>query len=162
MHLVFGTLPIPVQVLGQDIYSAWNFSLFSHILKACISTEMIVKQVRLAYFDLPTHSLTHSTEQRYFWEFSRFSASPEIPHILWNPKVHYHIHRCPPPVPNLSQIYPFHALIPLLKIHFNIILHLCFVLPSGLLRSSFSTKPLHAPILSSYVLHALPTSVFLI
>jgi hypothetical protein len=46
--------------------------------------------------------LTNSMEQSSSWEVDWFSASQEIPRILWIPEVHYHIHKCRPPVSILS------------------------------------------------------------
>ena len=57
------------------------------------------------------------------WEVNQFSASQEIPHILWNPKVHYRIHKCPPPAPIPSHLNPIHTPTShFLNMHFNIIL----------------------------------------
>ena len=58
---------------------------------------------------LLTYLLAYSMEHSPSWGANRFSASQEPPRILWNPKVHYRIHKCPPPVPIPNQINPIHA-----------------------------------------------------
>ena len=69
---------------------------------------------------LLTYLLTYSMVQRPSWETNRFSVSQEIPRILWNPKVHYRTHKCPPPVPILSQLDPVHnPTSHFMKIHLN-------------------------------------------
>ena len=57
-------------------------------------------------YHLLTHSL-HGAECSL--RTYQFSASQEISRILCNPKVHYRVYKCPPPVPILSQINPVHA-----------------------------------------------------
>jgi hypothetical protein len=90
--------------------------------------------------------ILHILWSRVLLETNRFSASQEIPHILGSPKVHYHIHKRPPPIPILSQLDPVHN--PRLyfpKIHLNIIFPSTpgkWALPSG-----FPTNTLYAPLL---------------
>ena len=93
--------------------------------------------------------LTYSMEQSPPWEVTGFSASQEIPRILWNPKVHYRIHKCPPLVAIQSQIDPVHVPHPT-SWRFILILSslLRLSLTSRLFPSGFPTKILYTPLLS--------------
>jgi hypothetical protein len=56
--------------------------------------------------------LTYSMEQSPSWEANLSAASQEIPCILLNPKVHYRIHKCSPPVSIMGQLNTVHTLHP--------------------------------------------------
>ena len=91
--------------------------------------------------------LTFSMHQSPSWEANRFPASQEIPRILRNPKVHYRIHKFPPPVPILSQLDPVHAPTSWASI-LILCSHIRLGLPSGLFPTGFPTKTVYTPLLS--------------
>jgi hypothetical protein len=75
----------------------------------------------------------------------RSVATQEIPIILWNPNVHYHIHNNPSLVPILSEINSIHVLPSyFFNIGFDSNIHLLLALPCRLLPSGFPIRTLHA------------------
>ena len=82
-------------------------------------------------------------EQSSSCHANRFSDFQEIPRILWNPKFHYRIYKCPPPVPVFSQFNPVHAAHPTSWRYIWLLSsHLGLGLPSDLFLSGFPTKTL--------------------
>jgi hypothetical protein len=95
-----------------------------------------------------THSFTHEAEP--FLRAATCAATQELPSVLWNPKVHYRIHKSPPLVPILSQSDAVHTIPSCLsKIYFTIVPHLRLGLPSGPFPSEFRTNVLGAFFFSS-------------
>jgi hypothetical protein len=93
-----------------------------------------------------------------FWEGASCVATQELPNILWNPNVHYPVHKSPPLAPILSQVNPVHTT-PSISPRSILILstHLRLGLPSDLFPSSFPTNILYAFTFFPFVLHALPS-----
>jgi len=57
-------------------------------------------------FTFPFTQLTYSMEQSPSWEADWFCSQSRNSPYFWNPKVPHRTHKCPTPVPILSQKQP--------------------------------------------------------
>jgi hypothetical protein len=118
-HLAVRTLSLVSSINPEGCVGLFEWASY------CYSTASVTC-VRLSY-------LLISWGQSPSWEANRFSASHEIPRILWNPKVHYRIYKCPPPLPILNRLNPLRATHPTSWRSILILSsHLHMGLPSGI------------------------------
>ena len=116
--------------LGQVILPILWFSSVS--IFPPVSHTHLHLHVALTWEPSNSNALSETGEHTYLLtacsrvlleKLTGFAANQEIHRILWNPKVHYHTHKRPPPVPILSQLHPVPTTPShFLKIHLNIIL----------------------------------------
>jgi len=123
-------LSLSCQEIPHIYGTHWFILVFTRVHHLLLSWARLI-HCMLFY----TYLLTYSMEQSPSWEANQFSTSQEIPCILWNSKVCYHIHHWPPPVPILSMLSYTVSLKSILML-----LLLCQHLPSGPLSLGFPTK----------------------
>ena len=117
---------IPSEAVEDPLLSA------QHTLETADLHDYVSGTSIFLSLSLSSLSISLSKKQSPSIEANRSSAGQEIPRISRNPKVHYHIHVCAPPVPILSQLDPVHTPHPSsLRSILILSSHLRLVLPSG-------------------------------
>jgi hypothetical protein len=84
----------------------------------------------------------NSLELRPLWENDGYAATKEFSKIVWNPKVHHHVHKnhSPNPIPSrINQVHTSQFCLRSISIFSS---NLRLGLPSGISPSGFRTKVL--------------------
>jgi hypothetical protein len=78
-----------------------------HVLAALLPVPILYTKCKNSIYCYSlTHSIGHGAEP---FLKSRKLATQDIFRILWNPMIHYRVHKSPPLVPILSQGNPIHT-----------------------------------------------------
>jgi hypothetical protein len=84
------------------------------------------------------------------WEAANCAATQDLPSILWNPKVHYRLHKRPPLAPILSQIDPIPTIPSYVITMYNVFLAICFGLTCPSSGNTFWWSLAHCARLCQY------------
>jgi hypothetical protein len=105
--------------------------------------------------------ITSSMEMSPSWQAASCASTQRFSSILWNPKVHYHVHKSSPLFPILRQINPVYTTPSYLWSILVLSTHLHLGLPTCLFPPAFPTNILYTILFSPFVLHPLSISTSL-